>query len=126
MSGAAVYACVAVDALALVDDGEGFAHRDGALRTGSDALLASDTSDIAVLPGSGTRPLVLAAHGDCSRDRHQFEELLRADLDALSAAVAERPVDGNDAVLELQRAECAHRRAVAESQASEGAGVRSA
>ena len=98
MGRTAVDAGVTMDALALVDDGQGLSHRDGALRTGSDALLASDTSDITVLSGSCTRPFILAAYGNCCRYGHELEKMLRADFHALAAAVAQAAVDGDDAV----------------------------
>ena len=101
MSGAAVDTCVAVDALALVDDGEGFTHRDGALWTGADTLLAADAADAAVLPGSCARPFILAAHSHRCRDRHKLEEFLRADFDALSAAVALGTVNRDDTVFQF-------------------------
>ena len=94
----AVYTGITVDAFALVDDRQGFSHRDGFLRTGSYALLASDTTDVTVLSGPCARPLVLTADGDGRRYRHELEKMLRADLYALATAVALGTVYGNDAV----------------------------
>lgn len=101
MGRTSVDAGIAVDALALVDDRQGLSHRDGLLRAGSYTLLAADTSDGAVLSRSCTRPLVLAADGNGRRYRHEFKKMLRADLDALAAAMALCTVYGNDAVLEF-------------------------
>ena len=98
MGRTAVDAGVAVDAFALVDDREGLSHRDGALLAGSDAFLASDTADVTVLSGPGTRPFILAAYGNCCRYGHELEKMLRADFHALAAAVAQAAVDGDDAV----------------------------
>lgn len=101
MCRAAVDAGVTVDALALVDDGQGLSHRDGALRTGSYALLASDTSDSTVLSRSRTRPFILAADGNGCRYGHELEKMFRTDLHALAAAVALGAVHGNDTVFQF-------------------------
>ena len=83
----AVYTDVAMNAFALVDDRERFTHGDGTLRTGTYAFLTADTTDVAVLSGAGSRPLILATYGYGCRDRHQFDQFLRTNFDTLSTAV---------------------------------------
>lgn len=101
MGRASVDAGITVDTFALVDDRQGLPHGDRLLRTGSDALLASDTSDGTVLSCSCTRPLVLTAYGNSRRYGHEFEKMLRTCLHALAAAMAERSVDRDDTVFEF-------------------------
>ncbi len=121
-----VYTDITMDAFALVDDRQGFPHGDRTLRAGTDAFLASDTTDITVLAGSGTRPLILTSDRHGSRDRHQLDEFLRTYFHALSAAVTQRTVDMTDAVLQGNGTEGTYRNAVSESETAESAGVRSA
>lgn len=101
MGRTAVDTGITVDALALVDDRQGLSHGDGLLRTGTDTLLAADAANVTVLSCSGTRPLVLAADGNGCRYRHELEKVLRADLDALSAAVALGTVNRDDTVFQF-------------------------
>lgn len=121
-----IYANITVNALALIDDSQRFTHRDGSLRTGSDTLLAADTTDITILTCAGTRPLILTAHGDCSCDRHQLDQFLRANFHALSATMTRCSIDMTDAVLDRDGTERAYCYTVTKTKASESTGVRSA
>ena len=121
-----VYTGITVNTLALIDDSQRFPHRDRALRTGPDALLAADATDITILTCPGTRPLILTAYRHRCSNRHQLDQFLRTHFHALSAAMTFRTVDMADAVFDRNGTESAHRHAVTKTKTSESTGVRAA
>ena len=121
--GASVDASAAARALGVIEEGKVFVHGDRAVGAGTCTLGASDTAVCAHLTGDSTLIVVRATDSDDNAVLFHLDSAVRTVLCAKSATRAEARNYLCDAVGDYNCIVGASRRAVAETDASEGTNV---
>lgn len=121
--GTAFGAVAAADTFCVVDGGQVISDSDGPFRALPFALAAGDAGVGAGLSCAGARLFIVADHGHLGICRYDLDDLVGTDLGAQATALADRRVDGCDAVFDGDCPVGADRHAVAPAQTAIHAGT---